>query len=311
MTELAKNNKVLLRAAPLLSLPKEKLNELQADVDEGFRLYDIMSKNFESNGIDFVVLKSFDSLPELGHDLDFLVPSPSQFTAGKSFLVSKMEGRPQELTHCDKLVGKFSCFLPGFTHDFEIYPIVSQLGEEYFRPEEVFGRRIRSQVSGRDVWMMSATDRVFIRVIHAVYRHNFLKLSDVVDFPRLIQNCSPEELMERIDAAGMSDSFLFFLATEKRFLDHCKIDSPKLDEMLSKARIRFGKDRLRFFERDRLVLPYRIPTSGLVILFLLKAGRDFARGRVKSALYCVAAPPLFLLDFVNAVFRQKLFKRIW
>ena len=81
--------------------------------------------------------------------------------------------------------------------------------------------------------------------------------------------------------------------------------------LLSKARSRFGKDRLRFFERDRLVLPYRIPTSGLVSLFLLKAGRDIARGRVKSAFYCVAAPPLFLLDFVNAVFRQKLFKRIW
>jgi len=311
MAELAKHNKVLLRAAPLLSLPKEKLAELQADVDEGFRLYDTMSKNFESNGIDFVVLKSFDSLPELGHDLDFLISSPSQFMAGKSFLVDKMGGKPQELTHCDKLVGKFSCFLPGFTHDFEIYPTVSQLGEEYFSPQELFVRRIRSRVSGRDVWMMTDTDRVFIRVIHAVYRHNFLKLSDVVDFPRLIQNCSLDELMVRVDAAGMGDSFLFFLATEKRFLDHCRVESPKLDEMLIKARNRFGKDRLGLFERDRLVLPYRISTSGLIILFLFKAGRDLARGRVKSALFCAVAPPLFLLDFVNAVFRQKLFKRIW
>lgn len=311
MTELAKNNKVLLRAAPLLSLPKEKLKDLQAEVDEGFRLYDLMSKNFESNGIDFVVMKSFDSLPELGHDLDFLIPSPSQFTAGKSFLVGNMKGRPQELTHCDKVVGKFSCFLPGFTHDFEIYPRVSQLGEEYFDPQEVFSRRIKARVLGRNVWMMSDTDRVFIRIIHAIYRHNFLKLSDVVDFPRLIQNCSVGELVERVDAAGMGDSFLFFLSTEKRFLDNCKVGSPKLDEMLSKARSRFGRDRLSLFERDRLVLPYRIPTSGLILLFLLKAGRDIARGRVKSALYCAVAPPLFLLDFVNAVFRQKLFKRIW
>ncbi len=311
MAEFAKRNKVLLRAAGLLQLLDERRAELQADVDEGFRLYDHMSKVFEENRVDYVILKSFDSLPELGHDLDFLVPNPTQFNAAESLLVGKLHGNPQELTHCDKLVGKFSCFLPGFTHDFEIYPTVSQLGEEYMDPHEVFSRRIKAEVRGRSVWLMSDTDRVFIRVIHAMYRHNFLKLSDVIDFPKLIQNCSTQELTERIDQAGMSDSYLFFLATEKRFLDKCNFSSPRLDELATAAAKRFGSDRLSFLERDRLVLPYRIPTTGLVLLFLLKAGRDVARGRLRSALYCLLAPPLIILDFINAVFGQKLLQRIW
>jgi hypothetical protein len=311
MAEFAKRNKVLLRSAGLLQLPREKQAELQADVDEGFRLYDHMSKIFEDSNVDYVILKSFDSLPELGHDLDFLVPNPDQFQAAKSLMINGLHGDPQELTHCDKLVGKFSCFLPGFTHDFEIYPTVSQLGEEYLDPNEVFSRRTRREVQGRSVWLMSDTDRVFIRIIHAMYRHNFLKMSDVIDFPKLIQDCSAEDLTDRIDKAGIGDSYLFFLSTEKRFLDRCEYSSPKLDELARAAKKRFGRDRLSFLERDRLVLPYRIPTSGLVLLFLLKAGRDVARGRLRSALCCLLAPPLIILDFVNAVFGQKLLQRIW
>jgi len=311
MTELAKWNKVLLRSAAILQLDPEKQKELQADVAEGFRLYDEMSKTLEVEGVDYVILKSFDSLPELGHDLDFLVPNPAQFQAAKNMLLGKLHGTPQELTHCDKLVGKFSCYLPGFTHDFEIYPTVSQLGEEYLDPVQVFNRRTRGRVEGREVWLMSDTDRVFIRIIHAMYRHNFLKMSDVIDFPKLIQNCDTGQLTQSIDAAGMGDSYLFFLATEKRFLDRCGYSSRKLEELARAAAKRFGQDRLRFLEKDRLVLPFRIPTAGLIILFLLKAGRDVARGRLRSAFYCLLAPPLFLLDFVNAVFGQKFLQRIW
>ncbi len=59
MAEFAKRNKVQLRSAALLQLPKEKEAELQADVDEGFRLYDFMSKTFEENQVDYTT--SFSS----------------------------------------------------------------------------------------------------------------------------------------------------------------------------------------------------------------------------------------------------------
>src|SRR5260370_17063099 len=113
-----------------------------------------MGKILGENEGDYVILKSSDWLPELGHDLDFLVPNPSQFKTAKSIMIDKLHGNPQELTHCDKLVAKFSCFLPGFTHDFEIYPNVSQLGEQYFDPNKLFSLIINSHVQATTVQIM-------------------------------------------------------------------------------------------------------------------------------------------------------------
>ncbi len=310
--KFAKHNKVLLRVAPILKIPSAKVEEAHTETLEAFKLYDLMSKTFESEGVDFVVIKSFDSLPDMGHDLDFLVSSPSHFQTARSLLLSRFRVRPQSLTHCDKLLGKFSCFLPGFTPDFEIYPTVSQLGEEYLNPVDVFQHRRKAHVNGREVWVTSDIDRVLVRVIHGMYRHNFLKLSDILDFLSLIKTCLPERIVDRVDEAGIGESFIFFLSTMQRFLRKCDFHSNELDALMKDAQSRFGPDRLRFLQRDRLVLPYRVPTSALVMLFLLKAGRDVSRGRLKSACLCLVTPPLILLDFVNAIFGHKLFRRrIW
>src|SRR6266704_2442518 len=77
------------------------------------------------------------------------------------------------------------------------------------------------------------------------------------------------------------------------------------------AERRIGKDRLGFFEKDRLVLPYRVPLPAIVMVFLFKAARDTARGRVGSAVRCLLAPPLLLLNFVNAVSGDRLLKKVW
>jgi len=121
------------------------------------------------------------------------------------------------LTFCDMVVGKFSCFLPGFKHDFELYPTVSQLGEQHLDTREVMTNRKTSYVSGRRVWLTSDVDRVIIRVVHAMFRHNFLKLSDVLDFITLTSNCSSPEIMDAVDRAGIGDAFLFFLRRSTAF----------------------------------------------------------------------------------------------
>jgi hypothetical protein len=73
----------------------------------------------------------------------------------------------------------------------------------------------------------------------------------------------------------------------------------------------FGTNRLGFLGKDRLVLPYRIPLPAQVMVFLLKAARDTARGRLGSAVRCWLAPPLLLLNFVNALSADRLLKKVW
>jgi len=310
--KLAIHNKVLLRASQVLEFSEDTLNKARKEVDEVFQLYDLMSKTLDRQGVQFVVIKSFDSLPDMGHDLDFLVSSPKEFRKARSLLLREFKVRPQSLTHCDKLLGKFSCFLPGFMHDFELYPTISQLGEQHLDPDRVMKTRRKEVIEGREIWLTSDVDRVLIRVVHAMYRHNFLKLSDVLDFLYLIGNCSHEELVRRVDEASLGDSFNFLLATMDRFLKACDYESGDLSRLISRAREKLGADRLGYLRRDRLVLPYRIPSMAIVLLFLLKAGRDASRGRWRSAGLCLTTPILIVLDFVNAVFNHRLFnRRIW
>ena len=311
LVELAKLNKVLLRTADWLNIPPPAREQAKLDATEAWELFDKMSRAFEERGISFVVIKSFDSLPDIGHDLDFLISSPSEFRKAKDLLVADYKVSPQDLTHCDKLVGKFSCYLPKFVHDFEIYPTISQLGEVYLSPEEVLKTRRRENLNGREVWLTSDVDGVLIRVIHAMFRHNFLKLSDILDFVNMTRGCSSHEIIRGIERTGTQDAFLFYLSTVERFLEACEVDFPHVTSLKREAERSFGRDRLAFLGRDRLVLPYRIPVPALVMVFLLKAGRDTAKGRLGSAVRCLLAPPLVLLNFVNAVSGDRLLKKVW
>jgi hypothetical protein len=311
IVELAKLNKVLVRAAPLLKIPAAMAEQANADAMEAWQLYDQMSQYFEEHGISFVVIKSFDSLPDIGHDIDFLIPSSSEFRRAKDLLVTEFRVRPQDLTHCDKLVGKFSCYLPKFVHDFEIYPTISQLGEKYFIPEELLKHRRKENVNGRDVWLTSDVDGVLIRVIHAMFRHNFLKLSDIIDFANMTRDCPSHEIIRGIEGTGTQDAFLFYLATVERFLEACQVDFPQITNLRREAERNFGRDRLGVLRRDRLVLPYRIPPAAIVMVFLLKAARETVRGRMRSAVRCLMAPPLVFLNFVNAVSGDRLLKKVW
>jgi len=309
--ELAKLNKVLLRTAHQLKIPAPVERAAEEGAMEAWELYDQMSRAFEELGIPFVLIKSFDSLPDIGHDLDFLVPSPSEFRKAKDLLVTGYRVRPQDLTHCDKLVGKFSCYLPKFVHDFEIYPTISQLGEEYLAPQDVLKHRRKENVNDREIWLTSDVDGVLIRVIHAMFRHNALKLSDIIDFANMTRGCPIDEIIRGIESTGTQDAFLFYLSTVDRFLEACEVDFPHVTDLKREAERSFGNDRLGFLGKDRLVLPYRIPLPALVMVFLFKAARDAARGRLGSAVRCLLAPPLVLLNFANALSRDRLLKKVW
>jgi hypothetical protein len=303
MLKLAKKNKVLLRAGKLIGLSSAEFDEATKDAREAFDLYDHMSDFFTKRGVSFVAIKSFDSLPDIGHDIDLLVPSPTELLLAEKLLVNEYRVRVSGLTHCDRLLGKFSCFLPGYKHDFELYPTISQLGEKHLDPNQVLVQRRKVRLEGHSVWMTSDSDRVLIRVIHAMFRHNFLKLSDILDFLKVIETASAQEVIDKVDHARIGDAFIFYLASIERFLKACQVENSNFQEMKKMAQERFGNDRLGFLRRDRLVLPYRIPTAAIVMLFLLKAAREAASARWKSALSCLVAPPLMILDFISAAFR--------
>src|SRR5947199_10667116 len=151
MLKIANKNKVLLRAANLIHLPANVVDEAKKDVAEAFDLYDQMSNVFTQHGVSFVAIKSFDSLPDIGHDIDLLVPSPTELAETEKLLINQYKVRPQGLTHCDRLLGKFSCFLEGYKHDFEPYSTIIQLVETHLDPRQIYIHRRRETVVGHKV----------------------------------------------------------------------------------------------------------------------------------------------------------------
>jgi len=311
LLKLAKKNKVLLRSADLFGFSTKEVENAKAEAEEAFRLHQEMSEVFERNDISYVAIKSFDSLPDIGHDIDFLVPKQQDMERARELLIGKFGAKPQALTHCDRLVGKFSCFLPGYAHDFELYPTVSQLGEVYLDPEEVLRKRRKESMEGREIWITSNDDRILIRAIHAIFRHNFLKLSDIIDLLKLLDDYTPGQLLHKVDEANISDGFIFYLGCVDRFLNACNVEHSAFRKLKQETMRMFRRDNLEPLRRDRLVLPYRIPNRALFILFLLKASRDAANGRWKSCLRCLVAPVLVVLDFLSAAVRSGGRGMVW
>src|SRR5438093_13743949 len=82
LVKLAKRNKVLLRAAAVLQLPATEMSDAKRGVDEAMRLYDLMSNAFETQGLSFAIIKTFGSMLDVVHDVDFLVSSATGIASG-------------------------------------------------------------------------------------------------------------------------------------------------------------------------------------------------------------------------------------
>src|SRR5256886_15946981 len=124
-----------------------------------------------------------------------------------------------------------------------------------------------------------------------MFRHNFLKLSDNIDFEVLMRNCTTREILDEAQKADIGDAFLFFIESIDRFLTACNVLDPKMKEMKTEGEKRFGRDRLGVFRRDRLVLAHPIPTIGLIIIFLFQGVREGPRGRWENSLEKPVSPP--------------------
>src|SRR5207247_10498161 len=67
MLKLVQKNKVLIRAADLLLIPRDVVDAANKDLADAFYLYDQMSDGFTNHALQCVAIKSFDSLPDRGH----------------------------------------------------------------------------------------------------------------------------------------------------------------------------------------------------------------------------------------------------
>jgi len=251
-------------------------------MDRDFSLMDSLEKQFRERGINYVIMKTLDQYPDLGHDLDFLV-SQNHFEKAKKIIVEEFGGQPLSVTFCDRLVGKVSYAIPGHERSVELYPRISQLGEQYFSTDDIIRNKQEKIIGGTSHYTTSPEDQIMIACVHRLYRHWMIgvRISDIYNVWRLMSH-------ERIDMQYIS----------------CKAREGGVFKALSFF-LNLVKDVGRGGCMPRMRFPYTPPFSTTIRLFIDKIASDICKGRLRILL----APALIPLGF----FALRIFKKnfIW
>ena len=317
----AKENKAVARVIPWVEGDTERvqalLDEARAEADH--RLQDALSllsrtqKICTEMSVPYVVIKSLDALPDIGHDIDLLVGQ--NLPAVRAEVLRRFRCNPVTLTFCDRQAGKFSAFIDGFESDFELYKRISQLGEEYYPEERVLERRSRASFLEEGTFLCSAEDRLLIACIHTMYRHGKIRLSDLnIVYQLLKSQIDLNYVLETVEASGIQRGFAVFM----RILERTVRESTGRDALTPPVRDYtervLNSDALLKLLSGRLHLrfPLRIPVGIMAFLFLYKSSADLGGSQGTKSWRSLVAPILLAIDKSIPLRIQKAMAvRIW
>lgn len=321
LVEQASANKALARILPVTDGTSSSLRQRVAvaktkqeeRLREALELLDATQKICLELNVPYAVMKSFDALPDLGHDVDLLVGDNVGLVRDR--LLKKFQCDPITLTFCDRQAGKFSTFIEGFTFDFELYAKISQMGEQYYSEKTVLENRVQERVFNSQTYLCSREDRLLITCIHTIYRHGKIRLSDLnIAHEAFLGGVNVDYVLRTVELAGIQKGFaLFITVLEKAGLNLTGQTSiPREIRAYSSKVLR--SDRLLEWNAQRLVYKYplKLPIMLSILLFLYKAPQDMARHKFASSLRSATATVILAIDKALPLrFQKAIAVRIW
>lgn len=272
---LAKIDKTSMPSFPMEHFTKEKDRE---SMESDFSLMDSTEKRFRERGINYVIMKTLDQYPDLGRDIDFLV-SQDDFEKAKKIIVEEFGGRPLPLTFCDGLAGKVSYGIPGHERSVELYPRISQLGEQYFSTDDIIKNKQEKILGGSSHFITSPEDQILIACVHRLYRHWMIgvRISDIYNVWKLMsdERIDMKYISERAREGGALKALSYFL--------------------------KLVKDVSRGKYLPRKSFPYIFPFSITIRLFIVKLASDIRKGRLRLLL----APALIMYGYISLIVFKK------
>lgn len=325
-TENARKNRVLIRSFSKInewlsdttyktSVIKTYVDSILAAEEQRTRrniaLASTIANKFEQKDVEYVIMKTLDNYPDLGRDIDFLIAD--NFEKATNIVKEEFpQGRSLKNTLCDSLVGKFSYGIPGFDVSIELYPKISQLGEEYLAAQDIIARRTERYVNKCVFYATSPEDQLLITCIHRLYRHGIIRFSDLYNVYTLLRNekLDWEYILDVAKKAGIMQGLVYFLNLVLSMQMTSSCDNA-LNLTLSEFALKKYNRIFAASEIDvsSLGIPYKPPSSVMAFLIAAKFGSDFVSFRTSSALWMLMFPPMLALAYVA----YKLFRRnlIW
>jgi len=153
---------------------KTAIGFLQAIVDK-----------FERRGHPIMVMKTLDHWPDTGSDLDLLVGAPEQTVCG--IFESDLGAQRQPQSWGDRLASKFNFRVPGLPELVEVHVgCLGQTGEQKNLANRLLSRRVYEDFGAYSFPVPMPEDRIVIATLQRMYRHFYIRLTDIVNVFHLL-----------------------------------------------------------------------------------------------------------------------------
>ena len=132
-----------------------------------------------SAAVDFVLTKSFQHFPDMGHDVDLLVLDRSRRVDG--LLAARLVAMPGRGSLTHRVAGKRAFVVPGCPSPVELHHgRLGLLGEYAAYPAQLVRRRQPLEVDGVRTWVPSPEDQLLVQALQRIYVHLSLRFSEVL-----------------------------------------------------------------------------------------------------------------------------------
>ncbi|MDA2912737.1 nucleotidyltransferase family protein [Acidobacteriia bacterium AH_259_A11_L15] len=138
-----------------------------------------ISEMLEGEGVEFVLTKSFQHYPDMGHDVDLFVLDRSARVDMLIKSAFRASISKESLSH--KLAGKQGYEIDGYPSPVEIHHgRFGHVGEHNLYPQVLMRNRQQVTVDGITTFIASREDQLIVQAMQRIYSHLYIRLSDVV-----------------------------------------------------------------------------------------------------------------------------------
>jgi len=256
----AMRNHVIVRAfgllAPILEAqgnPRAAESIRLSILDESTRIRQAlgflneMCSTLEAGGHPVIVIKSLDHWPDLGSDLDLYTASDPAGIV--DVMRKKFNATLAERSWGDRLANKWNFIVPGLPELVELHAgRLGQTGEQTAITQSLRDRACNKEIDSFSFRMPAPEDRIVISTLQRMYRHFYIRLCDIVDNLRLLDEAMVDfDYLQKLGSpAGLWDGIATYVTIISDYAAESRGYGVSMPARVGKsAKVRLDRIRLR------------------------------------------------------------------
>jgi hypothetical protein len=297
---LANSHHVVMRAFPRLQQMMSSEGNAQsaewaarAVEKEGARIENALSflepvcRELEAAG-KVIVIKSLDHWPDLGSDLDLYTDADAPDVA--AIMHKRFDAKLAARSWGDRLASKWNFVVPGLPEPVEVHVgRLGQTGEQVAIAKSMAARARSVEVASRRFRVPAPEERLLISTLQRMYRHYYIRLCDIVDNVRLVENQEIDyaHLRSLSHSAGLWDGLATYLMIISDYAKFYRGNGILLPAQVQRD-ARFGRREV-CFRKNFIRIPV-VPYSAR--LYASELARLVLNGEIRNSLRLSLLPGL-------------------